>query len=209
MTSSADVFLDFDVPGYIRKVRRVRDLSQRDLALRLGVGQTTVARWETGTVEPSLSAFRALLALADWDLQVRDMDQREVASMRNDAVRDEAGRRCPAHMDVVLFRSAPPANSRHESRNWCVPGRWERDRRRHDQWGGGMPADHPFPSEVSAYVEELRLRRDVRARRAAAHYRALEATRPAPPECTCPDVCFEGNYCVAECPCHCEWPFED
>lgn len=208
MISSAHTFLDFDVPGFIRQVRRVRDLSQRDLALRLGVGQTTVARWETGAVEPSLTAFREVLALADWDLQVRDVDQFEVAAMRSDAVRDERGRRCPAHLDVALFPSAPPANSRHESRHWCVPGRPERDRRRGRQWDGGMPADHPFPSEVDAYVEELRLLREIRGRRQAAIIRAEQATRPAPPPCSCPDVCFEENYCVPECPCHCEWPHD-
>ncbi|TBT84327.1 XRE family transcriptional regulator [Propioniciclava sinopodophylli] len=38
-----------DVQGFIRRVRRRADLSQRGLAAVLGVDQSLVARWETPT----------------------------------------------------------------------------------------------------------------------------------------------------------------
>lgn len=198
--------IEFDVPGLIRRVRRVCDLSQADLALRLGVAQSTVARWETGAVEPSLSMFRRVLALADCDLQVRDADQVEVAPMRADAVRGADGRRCPAHLDVVLFRSAPPAQSRHVDRHWCVPGRVGRDWRRRER-EGAVPGDHPFACEVAAYVEELRLRGEVGVRQQRRWMAAQRLARgEVEPVCGCVDECFVEAYCVSACECRCDWP---
>ena len=60
-----------DVAGLIRRVRRVASLSQRELADALGVPQSTIARWELGRSEPTVSAFCRLLDLADADLLVQ------------------------------------------------------------------------------------------------------------------------------------------
>ncbi|WP_191280514.1 helix-turn-helix domain-containing protein, partial [Nocardioides flavus (ex Wang et al. 2016)] len=40
------------VPGLVRRVRRILDVSQRGLAALLGVSQSVVARWETGRTSP-------------------------------------------------------------------------------------------------------------------------------------------------------------
>lgn len=197
-------YIDFDVPGLIRKVRRVCDLSQRDLAQRLRVAQSTVARWETGQVEPSISTFRRLLALADWDLQVRDPDDREPAPMRPDAVRDQQGRRCPAHLDVRTFNHFAPAHTTNHDRHWCVPGRWERDshrQRRH----GLIPHDHPNPSEIQDYLSDLTWRQGRQLRRHLARTRAQQAAPGwVEPHCTCPDACFTADHCTPDCTCACD-----
>lgn len=44
----------------IRKIRKRLNLTQEQLAQRLGVSFTTVNRWEKGKNEPSPLAFRAL-----------------------------------------------------------------------------------------------------------------------------------------------------
>lgn len=51
-------------PGLVRRARRAADLSQRDLAARLGVSQSTVARWETGQSSPTLYLVEQMLALS-------------------------------------------------------------------------------------------------------------------------------------------------
>jgi transcriptional regulator with XRE-family HTH domain len=49
----------------VKKIRKMRSQSQQDFGERLGVSQTTVRNWESGTTEPSLDN---LAAIADvWD----------------------------------------------------------------------------------------------------------------------------------------------
>src|SRR5215210_5990817 len=87
-------------PGLVRRARRAADLSQRGLAARLGVSQSTVARWETGQSSPTLSLVEQMLALSGLRLEMTDADGVSVAPMREDAPRDRAGRRFPAHVDL-------------------------------------------------------------------------------------------------------------
>lgn len=44
----------------IRDLRRAADLSQRDLAERIGVSHMSVSHWETGRNEPSARQLRLL-----------------------------------------------------------------------------------------------------------------------------------------------------
>ena len=46
----------------IAELRRLKSMSQQDLAARLSVGQTTISAWERGTREPD---YQSLSALAD------------------------------------------------------------------------------------------------------------------------------------------------
>ena len=52
---------DGKIPGLVRRVRRILDVSQRGLAALLEVSQSVVARWETGRVSPRASVLHALL----------------------------------------------------------------------------------------------------------------------------------------------------
>lgn len=56
--------LTFPYAGYVRLTRRRADLSQRDLAELLGVGQSTVADWETGRTRIDAHTLSAVLELA-------------------------------------------------------------------------------------------------------------------------------------------------
>ena len=87
-------------PGLVRRARRAADLSQRDLAARVGVSQSTVARWETGQSSPTLYLVEQMLALSGLRLTLIDSAGEPVAPMREDAPRDRAGRRYPAHVDL-------------------------------------------------------------------------------------------------------------
>ena len=91
------------VPGLVRRIRRVLDVSQRGLAALIGVSQSAVARWETGRTSPRVSVVQHLLRLAGLRAEVHDAENGEVVEpMRDDGARDRAGRRYPAHVDLVV-----------------------------------------------------------------------------------------------------------
>jgi transcriptional regulator with XRE-family HTH domain len=92
------------VGDYVRRVRRVSDRSQRELAATVGLSLSSIARLEAGSSVPRLNHLELLLALAGWRLAVLDDDRREVHPLREyDAdLRDGAERRFPAHLDVIV-----------------------------------------------------------------------------------------------------------
>lgn len=150
----------------IRRVRRVCDLSQRDLAARMGVSKSTVNRWESEDGEPSLSQLQQLLALAGWSLSIgpdpRENNGVEPSPMRADAARDLQGRRYPAHLDVIGFDSWEVFRVRNpRSGPWRrSPRRETRDEQR--RISGVVPDDHANDFELA---QETRARREPEIRR--------------------------------------------
>lgn len=187
----------WDVPGLMRRARRLGDLSQRELAVRLGVGRAIVGRWEKGKTIPDVEQLRRILAVASLDLVVVDAVGDPVEPMRDDAPRDRQRRRFPAHLD--LGEGTDPLTG--EPR-FVTPYRVDRDRHRAAE--GCAPADHP---PMGFFLDE-------RARaRQARHERAKEAVRrrhlnhppaPEPPPCSCPIACEEAILCTPTCTCQCE-----
>ena len=120
---------DGEIPGLVRRVRRILDVSQRGLAALIGVSQSVVARWETGRTSPRVSVLHQLLRLAGLDTTVHDPGTGvEVEPMRDDGARDRGGRRYPAHVDLMAT-------------GWYVPRgldctldakKWERSSRRRE-----------------------------------------------------------------------------
>ena len=93
----------YPVPGLLRRARRMADLSQRQLAARAKVPQSTLARIESGQRAPSLKVFQRLLAAAGLSLVVVDSEGRVVRPMReSDDTRDGGDRRYPSHLDTIL-----------------------------------------------------------------------------------------------------------
>ena len=98
------------VPGLVRRVRRILDVSQRGLAALIGVSQSVVARWETGRTSPRVSVLHHLLGLAGLGSAVHDKESGAlVEPMRDDGARDRAGRRYPAHVDLTVTGWYVPA----------------------------------------------------------------------------------------------------
>ena len=54
----------------IRAARLRAGLSQGELAERLGLPQSSIARWEVDTVEPGLSTLRRVLQACGYDLSL-------------------------------------------------------------------------------------------------------------------------------------------
>lgn len=158
-----------DVPATIRRVRREADLSQRGLAQALGVGQATIARWETGQTEPTITQYRRLLALAEITVTLTAPVERATRPMTWEAPRDRAGRLHPAHLDLIDDRDA------FSGEPWIrAPHRRGRDERRRRT--GIRPDDHPALTDL---VEQ-------RAARAAANRARLREFMAASPGATAP-----------------------
>ncbi|WP_446666640.1 helix-turn-helix domain-containing protein [Flexivirga sp. B27] len=196
----------FDVAGYLMRARRSADLSQRELSAMIGVSQSALGRWEAGTSSPRLGEFVAALACAHLRLQVVDEHGAAVQPFGRDGVRDNAGRRYPAHLDVLppdLRTPDPwwgaPSNLK-PSPGWCV------QRRSRDLLRNRTPpsADHPTGQELTIRAAHLARREAERRAEQSAAIRARRSPRPEPEPCFCPERCIEVGLCVPECECRCD-----
>ena len=106
-----------------------------------------------------------MLALSGLRLELTDASGAAVAPMRDDAARDRAGRRFPAHVDLDaigwwvpdgLHLSVEGIVARRYAAQHRIPrirydgARWRAIRRRLQ---GGAPDDHPTRSELVTAVE--------------------------------------------------------
>lgn len=145
--------VSFPTGDYVRRLRRVADLSQRELAAVVDLSASSIRRLETGTMDPRLTPFARLLQLVGWRLAVVDEERREVTPLRElgGDLRDGAGRRYPAHLDVIVDPqmgewwadcyglAAPPetfARDREERDRRRARSQWHvgRGRRRRPDW---------------------------------------------------------------------------
>src|SRR4051794_34606627 len=90
----------FDVCGTLRRIRRLADLSQRELAAELLVSKSSIAAVETGDRGIDVLLLARAAALAGLRLALIGEDGQEVAPMADDAVRDLSRRWFPAHLDT-------------------------------------------------------------------------------------------------------------
>ncbi|MGX5697525.1 helix-turn-helix domain-containing protein [Agromyces soli] len=159
-----------DLSGYVRRARRLADLSQRELSALIGVHQAQVARIEGGR-GVDVATFARILAAAGLRLAVLDASGAEVHPMPRDVMRDRGGRRQPAHLDVLAApdRPTPEMLARHrepEPRESWHRRRDARDRRRRRL---GLDASHEQPtrSSVARWRAARQAARRERARLAA------------------------------------------
>lgn len=205
----------FDLSGALRRIRRLADLSQRELALACRIPQSAVAQAETGRRDLAVGALTTAAVLAGLRLALLDQDGREVSAMAADAVRDLSGRRFPAHLDTRRSDEGQwlhePRRDRPETSFTFTRDRDFRDARRRT---GASPEDHhPFLAGDSPRERKAERARVAR-RRAQEEFRrrlaAGEVSRTPEFECTCPASCEELDdrngppVHAAGCPCSCD-----
>ncbi len=131
-------------------------MSQRELAELAGVPQPTLARIESGrATDPRFRTVERLVRAAGGDLRVGLVGDEPgerphsglPAAVPHDDLRDESGRRYPAHLDVWEVR---------EPRDW--PGAWWAE------WYNLPPERWPRPVPLATY-ELSRVYRDQRRQR--------------------------------------------
>lgn len=175
-----------EVPGLVRRVRRILDVSQRGLAGLLGVSQSVVARWETGRTSPRASVLAQLLALAGVEARFAERESGAVVEpMRDDGARTRGGSRFPAHTDLRVAGWWIPRRLR----TWTSAEAWAWQRRsresgmvairyrtsvfwRHlERQVWGTPIDHPAHHQLVAEMRATDERRDQqRHQRPQAHH---------------------------------------
>ena len=169
---------DGEVPGLVRRVRMILDVSQRGLAAMLEVSQSVVARWETGRTSPRVSVLQRLLRLAELKASIHRVDTAEtVEPMRDDGARDRAGRRYPAHVDLTVKGWWFPRGAEstadfllwrrisRQRHNPAVRFHTSRQRRMIDRLLRGQPVDHPAHPQLVAEAVHLDELREARRRR--------------------------------------------
>lgn len=135
-----------DLGRALRALRRRADLSQRQLAERSGVPQPTLARIESGrAANPRFRTVERLVRAAGGKVAIGMPSAApaitEPTPVPHDDMRDEAGRRYPAHLDVWPV---------HEPRDW--PGAWWAE------WYRLPPERYPLPLPPAAYEVNRRYR---------------------------------------------------
>ncbi len=167
---------DGGIPGLVRRIRRILDVSQRGLAARIDVSQSVVARWETGRTSPRASVLHALLRLAGLVPKVQNVETgEEVGPMRDDGARQHGGNRFPAHTDLRVtgwwVPSGVPSTSS-SYYDWIDRSRAAKDPmirfrtcahdRRIERMVRGTPVDHPSLGQLAAEAEHLDEQRESR-----------------------------------------------
>ena len=206
----------FDLPGALRRIRRIADLSQRELAAAAGISASAIGHAETRARDLSTGMLSSLAALAGLRLALVDDNGDEVAPMAGDAVRDMGNRRFPAHLDTRYgddgWWHGPHRYDREQP--WYT---FDRDRRMRNAYRtrDGTPDDHQLPQAGDSPADRAAARRLARLRARAAdrerrflagEFRSVDDSFT----CTCPPGCDElddwSNRPVhhAACPCSCD-----
>ncbi|MCZ2829936.1 helix-turn-helix transcriptional regulator [Modestobacter sp. VKM Ac-2986] len=200
------------LPGLLRRIRRVADCSQRELAERIGVSKTAVAAAESGTRDLAVSVLARAAAVAGCRLAVLDASGAELTPMSEDTVRDGAGRSMPAHLDT-RHGDEDWWGGEHRPRLRTPRYTFDLDRRARDSRRAvrETPPDHHRPEAGDSLAERASARRSAHA--TELRRRSLESGRPASPpdpSCTCPAGCDDLLDTalrvphVEQCGCRCD-----
>lgn len=191
---------ELDVPRLVMRVRRLGDLSQRDLAGLVGISQPQIARIERSLRELDVRTLERVLDLAGLRLAVVDGDGNEVSPVSDDVILDHAGRRMPAHLDVRVPTDRPrrlltdTRYDRPEPNGW-YHHRDQRDLRRREL---GLTAHTDQPTRADAEREYRR-----RLERHPHQATPGRSARVELDECGCPAACWGTKGCEDACTCRC------
>lgn len=202
----------------LRRIRRAADLSQRELAARIGISKSAVAAAESGRAGLDVRVLTRAAELAGLRLVLVDAEGREVAGMDPDAVRDRGGRLFPAHLDTRYgdeeWWYTHQGHGHDREQPWYTFDRTRRVRNR-VRARDGVPEDHQRPQPGDSPRARAEARR-------AAHWRAVAAERQRRflagefthvdqgLDCTCPPECGEVDdgsgppRHAAGCACGCD-----
>jgi transcriptional regulator with XRE-family HTH domain len=206
---------DFDLAGVLRRIRRLADVSQRELAQAVDVSKSYVGGAESGTSGLDVRVLARAAAVAGLRLVLLDGAGHEATPMSAQTVRDTGNRRFPAHLDT-----------RHSDEGWWHgPHRYDReqpwytfdrDRRTRDWYRrrDGTPDDHQLPRPGDSPADRAAARRheywraraEERERRfLAGEFRHIDVgfTCACPPGCDELDTGERPQH-TAGCPCSCD-----
>jgi transcriptional regulator with XRE-family HTH domain len=187
---------EFSLSGTLRRIRRIADLSQREMAATAGIPKSTLGAAEAGSRDLGAAAVARAAAVAGLRLALLDAEGAEVRPMDDGAVRDMGYRRFPAHLDTRYSEEdwwhGPERYSRPQP--WYTFDR-SRVRRDHYRRRDGEADDHQLPQPGDSPADRRAARdREIRRQRAEEweSRRAAGLIPPLPPwVCDCPPLCAE------------------
>jgi transcriptional regulator with XRE-family HTH domain len=148
---------ELDLAGYLVRSRRRARLSQREMAARLGLAQSTWAGYERGSRRVPERVLAAALSVAGLRLAVVDEAGHEVMPFPANAVRDNAGRRFPAHLEVQPPDKLPREALRSPRYDRQPPRAWYHLRESaHVAADSVGDRDHPTTPELAVRLRRLR-----------------------------------------------------
>jgi HTH-type transcriptional regulator/antitoxin HipB len=171
----------FRADALLARARRLAGMSQRELAAAVAVAPSTVAGVESGARRPSLELLDRLLRATGMRLAVLDTDGAELAPFPADAIRDNAGRRFPTHLDVLppqripSTRVASPRYDRAPAKGW-----YHLRTRATEASTEASGTDHPTVGEVEFARQQLLFGRSRSWPRRAAALRRAAGQRAEP-----------------------------
>ena len=197
--TARDAASTLDVSGVVRRLRRTNDLSQRDLARAVGIDQSQIARIEASHRGIDVELFAQILEMGGMRLAIVDAHGVEITPVGQDVLRDNAGRRMPAHLDVLEPGELPYFALRGPRYDRAKPRaryhhRRARDRRR-TEVGIDPSVDQPTRSGIAEVERAARAARLAHVRRRASALRS--------DDCTCIPACWEHAGCAPSCGCRC------
>ncbi len=207
---------EFSLPGALRRIRRLADLSQRELGQAAGASQSAIAQAESGRRDLPVRTLAVAAGLAGLRLALVDENGVDVPGMAPDRARDRGRRRFPAHLDPQhtdeLGYFYEPRRDRPEP--WFTFAR-DRETRDHLRGRAGTPDDHPEHHAGSSPAARAAARRAALNRAAAEEALARLASGDGGRAtdgwtCTCPAGCDELDdwsgrpVHVDGCPCVCD-----
>ncbi|MDQ1661477.1 MAG: hypothetical protein QOJ68_1457 [Blastococcus sp.] len=205
----------FDVAAALRRIRRLADASQRELAEWIGISKSALAAAESGSRGLDVRVLACAAEVAGLSLALLDRNGDRVEGMTPDGVRDRFGRRFPAHLDTRYgdegWWHGPERYSRPVPWYTFDRDRGRRDARRNTR---GTPSDHQLPQAGDAPADRAAARRQAARRRAHEEFERRRLAGELPPlepfVCTCPRRCAELDdgsgppVHVDGCPCGCD-----
>jgi DNA-binding XRE family transcriptional regulator len=89
--------------GLTRRVRRISDMSQRQLAEAVNVSRSSISKVEAGALAPTIRLMQRILAVAELRLVAVDRDGHLELPMEDwQDIEDGGGRRYPSHLDTIV-----------------------------------------------------------------------------------------------------------
>lgn len=104
MSDQRITHLEEDLPSILRAIREDAGLSQRELAIRMGTSQPTIARWESGRDEPRLSSMQRVAEACEKKLSLVISDAVDRSQIRAQ-LRLTPRERLASNASVVSLRS--------------------------------------------------------------------------------------------------------
>lgn len=128
---------DSEFGGYVKQLRKRRQMSQEQLADRLGRKKMTVSLWETGGNDPPQGAMLREIAKILCDTEQEQVKLYKLASKARKTLPSEIVDMCLTHPSLFDLLLSPDA-AQYTDQEWQEAARYLKNERRNNAENGRM-----------------------------------------------------------------------